>query len=206
MQQRSASVAKNLCRKILNHRNQIQSLKRPPCDVFINHRCIDTKRTISGLLFDHLSRLRLHPFLDSKNMRPGDKLFDNIDRAIHECKVGVAVFSPRYCESYFCLHELALLMETKKRVIPIFCDVKPSQLHVKDNGLCPGEELQRFTYALEEAKYTVGLTFDTLEGNWSQFLTTAMDAVVHNLIEVDAEETHKHRTYFMKNITDEKSR
>jgi hypothetical protein len=97
-------------------------------------------------------------------MRPGDKLFDNIDRAIHECKVGVAVFSPRYCESYFCLHELALLMETKKRVIPIFCDVKPSQLHVKDNGLCPGEELQRFTYALEEAKYTVGLTFDTLEG------------------------------------------
>ena len=164
MQQRSASTAKNLVRKIWNHHNQIQSLRRPPCDVFINHRCIDTKRTISGLLFDHLSRLRLHPFLDSKNMRPGDKLFDSIDRAIHECKVGIAVFSPRYCESYFCLHELALLMETKKRVIPIFCDVKPSQLHVKDNGRCPPKELQRFAYALEEAKYTVGLTFDTLEG------------------------------------------
>ncbi|KAJ6738120.1 COP1-INTERACTING PROTEIN-RELATED [Salix koriyanagi] len=201
MQQRSASAAKTLCRKILNHHNQIQPLRRPPpCDVFINHRCIDTKRTISGLLFNHLSGLGLHPFLDSKNMKPGDRLFDNIDRAIHESKVGVAVFSPRYCESYFCLHELALLMETKKRVIPIFCDVKPSQLHVKDNGLCPGKDLQRFTYALEEAKYTVGLTFDTIEGDWSQFLKTAMDAVVHNLIEVDAEETQKHhRGYFMKN-------
>uniref|UniRef100_A0A6N2KYH5 TIR domain-containing protein n=1 Tax=Salix viminalis TaxID=40686 RepID=A0A6N2KYH5_SALVM len=201
MQQRSASAAKTLCRKILNHHNQIQPLRRPPpCDVFINHRCIDTKRTIFWLLFNHLSGLGLHPFLDSKNMKPGDKLFDNIDRAIHESKVGVAVFSPRYCESYFCLHELALLMETKKRVIPIFCDVKPSQLHVKDNGLCPGKDLQRFTYALEEAKYTVGLTFDTIEGDWSQFLTTAMDAVVHNLIEVDAEETHQHhRGYFMKN-------
>ena len=164
MQQRSASAAKTLCRKILNHHNQIQSLRRPPCDVFINHRCIDTKRTISGLLFNHLSGLGLHPFLDSKNMKPGDKLFDNIDRAIHESKVGVAVFSPRYCESYFCLHELALLMETKKRVIPIFCDVKPSQLHVKDNGRCHPRELQRFAHALEEAKYTVGLTFDTLEG------------------------------------------
>ncbi|KAJ6416552.1 hypothetical protein OIU84_002416 [Salix udensis] len=199
MQQRSASAGKNFCRQILNHHNQIQYLKRPSCDVFINHRCIDTKRTISGLLFDHLSRLRLHPFLDSRNMRPGDRLFDSIDRAIRECKVGVAVFSPRYCESYFCLHELALLMETKRRVIPIFCDVKPSQLHVKNDGSCPPRELQRFARALEEAKFTVGLTFDSLEGDWSKFLTTAADAVVHNLIEVDGEETHKERKYFMKN-------
>ncbi|CAK7350654.1 unnamed protein product [Dovyalis caffra] len=160
---------------------------------------MDTKRTISGLLFDHLYRLRLNPFLDSKNMRPGDNLYDKIHRGVHECKVGVAVFSPHYCESYFCLHELALLMEKKKRVIPIFCDVKPSQLRVKDNGRCPGKELERFADALEEAKYTVGLTFDTLEGDWSQFLTTAAEAVVQNLIEVDGEETHKDLKYFMKN-------
>lgn len=97
-------------------------------------------------------------------MKPGDKLFDKIDAAIHKCKVGVAVFSPHYCESYFCLHELALLMESKKRVIPVFCNVKPSQLKVRDNGTCSPNELKRFSWALEEAKYTVGLPFDSCKG------------------------------------------
>lgn len=94
-------------------------------------------------------------------MKPGDKLFEKIDTAIRNCKIGVSVLSPRYCDSYFCLHELSLIMESKKRVIPIFVDVKPSELHVKDNGKCPTEDLQRFSWALEEAKYTVGLTFNS---------------------------------------------
>jgi hypothetical protein len=53
------------------------------------------------------------------------------------------------------------MMESKKRVVPIFYDVKPSELVVKDNGTCPVKELQRFSAALEEAKFTVGLTFDS---------------------------------------------
>lgn len=51
-----------------------------------------------------------------RNLKPGEKLFDEIHGAIWQCKVGVAVFSPRYCESYFCLHELAMIMESKKKV------------------------------------------------------------------------------------------
>ncbi|XP_044496476.1 TIR-only protein-like [Mangifera indica] len=180
----SSSTANNLSRKILYHRNQIQPIKRP-CDVFINHRGRDTKRTISGLLYDHLLGLRLNPFMDSKNMKPGDRLFDKIDIAIRHCKVGVAVFSPHYCQSYFCLYELALITELRKKVIPIFYDVKPSQLKVRDDGTFSNKDLQRFRWALEEAKYTVGLTFDSLQGDWSDFLTKATDAVIKNLIEED---------------------
>ncbi|VVA93899.1 unnamed protein product [Arabis nemorensis] len=55
-------------------------------------------------------------------------------------------------------------MENKKRVIPIFCDVKLSELSVRDNGTHPAAEIRRFQLALEEAKYTVGLTFDTSSG------------------------------------------
>ncbi|TXG67078.1 hypothetical protein EZV62_008353 [Acer yangbiense] len=147
-----------------------------PCDVFINHRGIDTKRTVATLLYDHLSRLNLHPFLDNKNMKPGDKLFEKINAAIRECKVGVTVFSPTYCDSYFCLHELALIMESKKKVIPIFCDIKPSQLRVVDNGKCPKNEIRRFSLALEEAK------------NWSDVVTSAADIVINSLKEMEAEE------------------
>nr|GEU95198.1 TMV resistance protein N-like [Tanacetum cinerariifolium] len=94
-------------------------------------------------------------------MKPGDKLFEHIDNAIMG---GVAVFSLRYCQSYFCLHELALTMESGKKVIPIFCDVKPSELRVLDNKICTPSEIKRFGYAIEEAKNTMGLAFDTTKG------------------------------------------
>ncbi|GMI93403.1 hypothetical protein like AT1G61105 [Hibiscus trionum] len=200
MQQRCASSAKNLCSKILQSRAAIRATApaAPLCDIFINHRGTDTKRTIAGLLHDHLFRLGLRPFLDSMNMKPGDKLFGKIDPAIRRCKLGIAIFSPNYCDSYFCLHELALMMESKKRVIPIFCDVKPSQLQVVDYGTRTAEQLQRFGRALEEAKYTVGLTFDTLEGDWSGFLNTATDAVIKNLVELEAQNSSQKTTYILQ--------
>ncbi|GAA0145467.1 hypothetical protein LIER_05652 [Lithospermum erythrorhizon] len=154
--------------QIIRYQRQILAKKQrqsqSACDVFINHRSIDTKKNVSGLLYDHLSRLGLRAFLDSKNMKPGDKLFDHIDEGIRKSKIGIAVFSPQYCDSYFCLHELAMMMECKKKVIPIFCDVKPSELRVKDCGICSTNDIERFRRALEEAKYTVGLSFDTSTG------------------------------------------
>ncbi|XP_035544176.1 TMV resistance protein N-like [Juglans regia] len=187
MQRSPANLSKNFARKFLNPggRNPIRTIPSPSCAVFLNHRGDDTRKTLAGLLYDHLFRLRLRPFLDSRNMKPGDKLFDQIDIAIRNCKVGVAVFSPRYCESKFCLYELALIMESKKRVIPIFWDVKPSQLLVKDNGTCSVEELQRFSLALEEVKYTVGLAFDSSTGDWSEFLRRASHAIIENLLELE---------------------
>ncbi|KAJ6770458.1 COP1-INTERACTING PROTEIN-RELATED [Salix purpurea] len=154
------------------HRTRVANRATKPCDVFINHRGIDTKRTVATLLYDHFYRLNLHPFLDSKNMKPGDKLFDNINGAIRKCKVGVAVFSPRYCESYFCLHELALMMESRKKWTMEKCAM---------------EDIRRFNWALEEAKYTVGLTFDSLKGNWSDVVTSASDNVIKTLIEMEGE-------------------
>ncbi|XP_057461113.1 probable 2' cyclic ADP-D-ribose synthase BdTIR [Actinidia eriantha] len=193
-------------RQILSHRSQMPTPNRlaQPCDVFLNHRGIDTKRTVASLLYDHLTRLNLRPFLDNKNMKPGDKLFDKINSAIRECKVGVTVFSPNYCDSYFCLHELALITESKKKVIPIFCDVKPSELRVVNNGKIPPKELERFNSALEEAKYTVGLTFNSLKGNLSDVVTSAADIVIYSLIEVEEEERNRNQNtgFSLQNVTE----
>ncbi|XP_047943163.1 TIR-only protein-like [Salvia hispanica] len=169
----------------------LRQQRAPPCDVFINHRGVDTKRNVAGLLYHHLRSIGLRPFLDSKNMKPGDRLFDHIDAAIRECKLGIAVFSPMYCDSYFCLHELSLMTQLGKRIIPVFCDVKPSELRVKDDGSLPPEEIMRFRAALEEAKNTVGLTFDTLRGDWPEFFAQATDVVIENLIELEEEEEIK---------------
>ncbi|KAK4255769.1 hypothetical protein QN277_008723 [Acacia crassicarpa] len=151
--------------RMFRHYPSPNLLNNDRCDVFISHRSIDTKRTVSTLLYDHLRRLGFCPFLDNKTMKPGDKLFHKINNAIFECKLGVAVFSPRYCESFFCLHELALMLERQKKLIPIFCDSKPSQLRVNTAKLSvEPEELRRFKWALEEAKDTVGLTFNSSTG------------------------------------------
>ncbi|KAI3718874.1 hypothetical protein L6452_19759 [Arctium lappa] len=193
--QRSISSTNNVYRHLLHYHkpptSAILTRQQPPCDVFINHRGIDTKKNVAGLLYHHLMSLKLRPFLDSKNMKPGDKLFDKINTAIGGCKVGVAVFSPRYCQSYFCLHELARIMEAKKKVIPVFCDVKPSELIVKDYWGSPKHELDRFKSALEEAKYTVGLTFNSSNGDWPEFLMSATDAIIENMIEVEEEEKER---------------
>nr|XP_004487748.2 TIR domain-containing protein [Cicer arietinum] len=183
-------------RFLTNHKRTTQMMAKhmmEPCDVFLNHRSTDTKRTLATLLYDHLKRQGFNPFLDEKNMKPGDKLFEKINRGVLECKIGVAVFSPRYCESYFCLHELALLMACKKKVIPIFCDVKPSQLHVVNNANWSLEELRRFKWALEEAKYTVGLTFNSSKGNFSEIVTNASDIIHGSMIELQNEEQKKHK-------------
>ncbi|MBA0852397.1 hypothetical protein Goshw_004811 [Gossypium schwendimanii] len=183
-------LARQTATKNLLATNDAVTKNKAYCDVFINHRGIDTKRTLATLLYDRLSRQKLKPFLDNKNMKPGDKLFDHIDNAVRNCKVGIAVFSPNYCKSYFCLHELALFAESKKKVIPIFCDVKPSQLSVTDNGNVPEKDLLRFESALEEAKCTVGLTFDSLEGNWLDVVNSASEIVMESLIEMKSINFH----------------
>ncbi|XP_028775515.1 TMV resistance protein N-like [Neltuma alba] len=149
---------------------QCPGIARTACDVFLSHRKIDTARTIVGLLYENLRLVRVRAFLDTENMKPGNRLVDHIDKAIGECKVGVTVFSPAYCDSFFCLHELALLMESKKRVIPVFYNIEPSQLQIKPSRRFTLEEHRKFSSALEEAKSIRGISFDPLNGYINKFL------------------------------------
>jgi hypothetical protein len=136
-------------------------------DVFINHRGVDTKHNVARLLYDrleHLSGGRVRSFLDNQSMRPGDRLHESINEGIRQCRVAVAIFSPRYFDSDFCLHELANIVESRKLLIPIFYGIKPSELilpqEVVDSQTFTPRDIERFRFALKEAKYTVGLTHD----------------------------------------------
>ncbi|TKY49070.1 TMV resistance protein N [Spatholobus suberectus] len=194
--QRNMAAMSLFQRRFFSQQRRTQMLARrvvEPCDVFLNHRCRDTKKTVATLLYDHLKRHGFSPFLDNKNMKPGDKLFEKINRAVMECKIGVAVLSPRYTESYFCLHELALLLGCNKKVIPIFCDVKPSQLRVVNNPKWSDDEFRRFRWALEEVKYTVGLTFNSSKGNLSEIVNSASDIIIGSMIELENEEQMQHK-------------
>ncbi|MBA0838337.1 hypothetical protein Goarm_010403 [Gossypium armourianum] len=79
-------------------------------------------------------------------------------------------------------------MESKKKVIPIFCDIKPSELRIVNNDNVPLKDLERFNLALEEAKYTVGLTFNSSKGNLSDVVKNASEIVIESLIEMESEQ------------------
>ncbi|KAH7859072.1 hypothetical protein Vadar_031248 [Vaccinium darrowii] len=160
--QPSSTAVKNLCRQIIRY--YWKPAESEHCNVFISHKRSDTNKNVAGLLYYLFSTLNLKPFLDSRSMKPGDKLYEKINAAIRDCKVGIVVISPNYCDSYYCLHELCMLMECNKKVIPIYVDVKPYDLKVSDKGSYTKEELLRYRTAIEEAKNTLGLTFESSNG------------------------------------------
>lgn len=137
--------------------------------MFINHRGADTRHTVARLLHDRLLQAsggRVRTFLDSVSMRPGDRLVERINQGMGQCKVAVAIFSERYLDSEFCLHELAALVEARKAIVPIFYGVKPSALVLPQavvDAHAP-RDVERLRAALRQAKYTVGLAYDPATG------------------------------------------
>ncbi|KAL6657778.1 hypothetical protein ACP70R_005558 [Stipagrostis hirtigluma subsp. patula] len=165
--------------------------RRPRYDVFINHRGVDTKRNVARLLYDRLQQLAgggVRSFLDSMSMRPGDRLNERIYEAIRECRVAVAIFSPRYFDSEFCLEELAAIVEARKIIIPIFYDIKPSELvlppAVVDSKEHLPRDIERFRLALREVKYTVGLCHDSTTGDLADLVSAAANAVLERIEEM----------------------
>ncbi|XP_043721222.1 TIR-only protein-like [Telopea speciosissima] len=160
----------------------------PPFDVFICHRGVDTKRNFCGLLYQDLVEQKVIPFLDCKSMKPGEELNEAIETALRDCKVGVTIFSPNFCNSENSLHELASMMEYQKMVIPIFYDVNTSDLVLANDGSFPTKQLHRFGWALEMAKRRVGISFDSCKGDWSDLLKKVSNRVVEILKELEDEE------------------
>lgn len=96
--------------------------------VFINYRSPDVKIGLATRLYRRLSSHGLRVFLDSQEMQQGEELSPQIERAITTASAHIAIFSPRYAESAWCLDELSLMSKSGKPIIPVFYKVYPSEL------------------------------------------------------------------------------
>lgn len=105
-------------------------------DVFINFRGEDTRRTIVSHLYTALCNAGINTFLDDKKLAKGEELGPELYTAIKMSHIFIAVFSPNYAQSSWCLNELAHIMELRHRrhsysprvVIPLFYHVDPSDV------------------------------------------------------------------------------
>eukprot|EP01018_Ginkgo_biloba_P036905 Gb_03100 [translate_table: standard] len=98
-------------------------------DVFINHRGKDVKDTLASHIYDLLQFHGVRTFLDREELRTGEEFPDAITEAIQSSSVHIAIFSPHYSESSWCLRELALMLKTPNAtIIPVFYNVTPEEL------------------------------------------------------------------------------
>lgn len=144
-------------------------------DIFINHRGPDCKKPFATDLYNRLCKHGLRPFLDIEELREGDGLTCQIEGAIQTASVHIAIFSPRYAESEWCLNELLLMFDSRAPIIPVFYGVKPSDLRwsngLYDRGLQKLEEKKTCDdHQHEKPRYES----DTIR-KWRQALYVAAD-------------------------------
>ncbi|GLJ33404.1 hypothetical protein SUGI_0672270 [Cryptomeria japonica] len=96
-------------------------------DVFINHQG-EVKEKLVRPLHKSLEEKGIPVFLDSAALKTGDHFPAALEQAINSSVVQIAIFSEQYCGSHWCLDELVFMLQTKAMIIPVFYDVKPSDL------------------------------------------------------------------------------
>jgi hypothetical protein len=119
-------------------------------DVFINHRGPDVKKTLASHLYHGLVERGLRVFLDIEEMHEGDSLTSQIEGAIRTAFVHIAIFSDTYAKSRWCLDELVLMLESGRIIIPVFHNVKPSELTLKNGKY--DEHLRELEKEIDEGK------------------------------------------------------
>eukprot|EP00253_Pinus_taeda_P036555 PITA_36555 len=143
-------------------------------DVFINHRGPDVKLSFASHLYRRLRDHGLDAFLDKEEMEEGRKISSQIQEAIHGAYVQIAIFSPTYAESSWCLDELVAMENSGATILPIFFNVDPSVVRYTEKRGAYAEallELQKKTTSDgKEPRYSS----ETIQ-NWRAALSDVAD-------------------------------
>jgi len=102
-------------------------------DVFLSFRGIDTRNNFTADLYNSLQHQRgIQTFIDHEEIHKGEEITPALLQAIKETRIFIAIFSPNYASSAFCLTELVMILETSKSqgrlFLPVFYDVNPSEI------------------------------------------------------------------------------
>ncbi|XP_057868633.2 disease resistance protein RUN1-like [Cryptomeria japonica] len=99
-----------------------------PYHVFISHRGPDTKDILASVIYHYFSRSGLNVFFDREEFDAGQVIPSTIPEAISSSSVHIAILSPKYAESHWCLEELRLMHHSGATIFPVFYGVRPGVL------------------------------------------------------------------------------
>eukprot|EP00253_Pinus_taeda_P005269 PITA_05269 len=168
------------------------STSYPRYDVFINHRGSDVKNTFASHLYQRLRDHGLWVFLDKPELEPGHEFQSQIEAAIRVASVQIAIFSPAYAESKWCLDELVLMVKSRAPIVPIFYNVEPFEVRWNHKKGVYAEALKKLEQKTRHDSATIqgwrdalshvadisGLELKNFNGNEAELL----DKVVQSLL------------------------
>eukprot|EP01018_Ginkgo_biloba_P030824 Gb_14946 [translate_table: standard] len=103
--------------------------------VFLSFRGLDVRSTLVDHLYHSLTAAGIHTFLDSEKLEKGQDIGVSLKDAIHHSDILIPIFSTRYADSSWCLQELCLMCSSENKIIPLFYDVKPSDVRYPHKGV-----------------------------------------------------------------------
>ncbi|KAK3430947.1 hypothetical protein EUGRSUZ_E02152 [Eucalyptus grandis] len=101
-------------------------------DVFLSFRGTDVRKSFLSHLYQALDQNGIYTFRDSEELRKGDQISAALMKAIEESCIAIIIFSEDYASSWWCLEEMAKIMECKEQkdltVLPVFYKVDPREV------------------------------------------------------------------------------
>ena len=161
------------------HQEAASSSCRSGCsyDVFLSFRGEDTRKNFTDHLYTAFVDAGLFTFRDDEELKRGEDIKVELPRAIQQSRTSVIVLSKGYASSRWCLDELVMILERKRRtcpgqdhrhvVLPVFYDVDPSQLRKQTGSLAKAfawhqkneslNKVNRWREALQEVADLAGM-------------------------------------------------
>ncbi|XP_073268709.1 disease resistance protein RPV1-like, partial [Populus alba] len=173
------------------------SSRFPNCkyQVFLSFRGEDTRKNFTDHLYTALVQAGIHTFRDDNEIRRGENIDFELQKAIQQSKISIIVFSKDYASSRWCLDELVMIMERKRNadciVLPVFYDVDPSQVGRQTGSFSAAfveheksfnEEMERvngWRIALKEVADLAGMVLG--DGYEAPFVQSIVEKVLKNL-------------------------
>ncbi|MFS7965917.1 putative TIR domain-containing protein [Helianthus anomalus] len=153
-------------------------------DVFLSFRGEDTRYSITDHLYDRLLRAGLRTFRDNDAIDRGQELKPEIETAIIESRASIVVLSENYAKSRWCLDELWLILEQRRKcnhfVLPVFYHVDPSDVRNQTRSFAIEgskwilDDVRRWKAALTEVANLTGLV---LSGSETEFIAKVVHTV-----------------------------
>ncbi|KAJ6978648.1 TMV resistance protein N [Populus alba x Populus x berolinensis] len=163
--------------------------------VFLSFRGEDTGKNFTDHLYKALVDAGIHTFRDDNEIRRGENIYFELQKAIQESKISIIVFSKNYASSRWCLDELVMIMERRRTtgsiVFPVFYDVLPSEVRNQTGSFAAAfveqekpfkeemEQVNGWRIALREVADLAGMVLG--DGYEAQFVQSIVENVSKNL-------------------------
>ncbi|XP_035540154.1 disease resistance protein RPV1-like isoform X2 [Juglans regia] len=161
-------------------------------DVFLSFIGEETSHpSFTCNLCDSLEKHRVRVFFQDHRQQGGDEISPSLLEAIEDSAASIVIFSPNYASSSRCLRELSKICECRRRLLPVFYRVQPSDVrhqrgpfeeHIRNHEERFGmTTVTKWRTAMKKAGGISGWVFDDSDEVQAQLIESLVQRVLSEL-------------------------